>query len=507
MLKSYLLAALGFVVINSVSATAERHANHGALLSITADDLMHHVERLADDSFEGREAGSQGGRAAGGYLVRYFEKYGLQPAGDDGGYFQWFGQGYRNILGLLEGSDPDLKHEVIVIGAHYDHVGLGTRRNSRGEIGRIHNGADDNASGTAGLLETIEAFLSLGHAPRRSILFALWDGEEKGLLGSKHWVAYPTLSLDRVRFTINCDMIGRLGDEGVEIYGTRTSPGLRRLVSECNEELSLDLDFTWEIKGNSDHWPFYQRGIPFLMLHTRLHDEYHKPSDDAELINQDGIQRVARLLFNIAHELSDRDETGAFRSAAGHETPRSKTTLEQPLAKRPPRLGVWWDLTDARTPGVGVARVVTGSAAENGGLRAGDRIVTFAGKDVSNKDQLVSEILFARARVEVMVTRAGQDEPVKLAIELSQKPVRVGITWREDTAEPGTVLLTQVIPGSPAFHAGLEVRDRIYLVDGQPYEGAAELKTLLTTLPSPVELVVERRGKLRSVQLDVPPAE
>src|SRR5207247_2064991 len=127
----------------------------------TADELLDHVSFLADDVLEGRETGSRGGRAAGGYLAEQLRKTGLTPMGDSGSYFQAFGSGSRNLLGLVEGSDPDLKHDVIVIGAHYDHVGYGNRRNSYGPFGYIHNGADDNASGVSALLELADAFIRL----------------------------------------------------------------------------------------------------------------------------------------------------------------------------------------------------------------------------------------------------------------------------------------------------------------------------------------------------------
>jgi acetylornithine deacetylase/succinyl-diaminopimelate desuccinylase-like protein len=159
-------------------AASELQAVREACNTITSSELQRHVDVLADDSFEGREAGSRGGQAAGGYLVQYFEQNGLAGAGVDGSYFQPFGNGCRNILGMIRGSDPELQDEVIIIGAHYDHVGYGTRRNSFGPLGYIHNGADDNASGTAALLEVMQAFSKLPEPPRRTVVFAAWDGEE-----------------------------------------------------------------------------------------------------------------------------------------------------------------------------------------------------------------------------------------------------------------------------------------------------------------------------------------
>ena len=204
---------------------------------------------------------------------------GLAPAGDGGTYFQSFNGASRNILGLVEGSDPQLKQQVILLGAHYDHVGYGRANNSFGPCGYIHNGADDNASGVAGLLEVVDAVKQLPTPPKRSILFALWDGEEQGLLGSRHWVGRPTVALSRVAVAINMDMIGRLQESAaLEVYGTRTAAGLRRLVSEANGEAKRwTIDFDWKLKSDSDHWPFYERRIPILMFHTGLHERLSPP--------------------------------------------------------------------------------------------------------------------------------------------------------------------------------------------------------------------------------------
>jgi len=405
---------------------AERGSSYRAALeSIRSAELKGHVEHLAGDAMEGREAGTRGGRAAGDHLAELLRDLGLRGAGVDGGYFQPFQPNFRNVLGLLPGSDPNLKQQVVIVAAHYDHIGYGTRRNSRGLVGKIHNGADDNASGTSGVLETAQAFTLLVEPPRRSILFALWDAEEKGLLGSKHWLADPTLPSEQIVALVNTDMIGRLRDDRLVVFGSRTGYGLRRLVSRNNEGTGLTLDFSWEMKSNADHFPFYQRGIPAMMLHTGLHDDYHRPSDDARRINVPGLGRVTRLLFGIVYDLADGDEPPKFREAARRETEQTRRGLRAPKAPLPDRL--------------------------------------------------------------------------------DGKPLRVGITWRTDEAEPGTIILTRVVPGSPAAAGGLEPGDRIYRVAGRRFADEAEFAKRATTLPGPLELLVEREGRLRSVQIRFQP--
>ena len=305
--------------------------------SIQAEDAKRHVCALADDALEGREGGSRGGRAAGSYIISHLEKLGLEPAGDNGSYYQQFG-GMRNILALARGSDPAVANELIVVGAHYDHVGYGNSGNSYGPFGFVHNGADDNASGVAGLIEVAEAMQHLPGRPRRPILFAFWDGEEKGLLGSYHFVRVRPALLAHmsIAFSVNLDMIGRLRGERLEVFGARTSEGLRAAVVQSNNRPGaqpLELAFDWAIDEDSDHYPFIAARIPTVMFHTGLHDQYHRPSDDVQLINFEGIEPVARLTLDfLAAMADDRGPPRSFRSQARSESDATKRALEAPTA-------------------------------------------------------------------------------------------------------------------------------------------------------------------------------
>ena len=295
-----------------------------AAAGLTAEGAARHVRVLADDSFEGREAGRRGGRAAAAYIVEQIGPLGFDPAGDGGTYYQPFGAGMRNILALLPGRDPVLAREVVVVGAHYDHVGYGNSQNSFGPFGRVHNGADDNASGVAGVIEIMAALQRLPERPRRSILVAFWDGEEKDLLGSQHFLRVRPQALagyDLV-FSVNLDMIGRLRDRRLIIFGGRTSSGLRsRLVGINNAPggAGLELAFDWDILDDSDHYSFITRRIPTVMLHTGLHDQYHRPSDDMEFVNFDGIPQVSRLTLALTLAIADDDERLSFRPESRSE--------------------------------------------------------------------------------------------------------------------------------------------------------------------------------------------
>jgi hypothetical protein len=495
---------IGVLAVGGPAAQAVENAAAlaTARASISADELRRHVEVLADDTFEGREAGSRGGRAAGHYLGREFQKHRLSGGAAPRSYYQPFSGQYQNILALLEGSHPRLKRELIVVGAHYDHVGYGNEQNSYGPTGYIHNGADDNASGVAVLLELAEAFSRLEPRPQRSILFALWDGEEKGLLGSEHWVAQPTWPLNQVRAALNLDMVGRLRGDQMEVYGARTGFGLRRLVSMNNAATNLRFDFSWTMREDSDHFSFYKRGVPVLMFHTGLHGDYHRPSDDLEKVNIAGMQRVAQMLFGVIGELANGPRLGGFRSASHGESSSTREMRERPIAPLAGRLGVTWQRR-AKTDGLQVMSVAPGSAAARVRLRPGDRIMRFDGLELPDGDTLRDWVLAAKAPATLTIERPGMSQPLPLRVTFAGPPIRWGISWSSDPAEPGAVMVTRVVPGSPAARAGLRFRDRIYEVAGESFAGEPEFRRLLTAAEtSPVDFLIERHGRVSSIEIE-----
>jgi len=404
-----LVVALLSGVVGTAVPAAEL-ATNAARASVRAADAKRHVSALADDAMEGRAAGSRGGRAAGAYLVEEFERIGIDPAGDEGGFYQRFGT-MRNVLGMLRGSDPEASREIVVLGAHYDHVGYGTPRNSYGPTGYIHNGADDNASGVAGLLEVAEACTLLPKRPRRTIVFALWDGEEVNLLGSRHFVRERPLPLvhHHLVFSINLDMIGRLR-ERLEVYGSRSAVGLRRDVVAANLPTGLPLGFSWEYSEDSDHFPFLDAGIPTLMFHTGLHGEYHRPSDDVHLVNFAGIEPVASLALDTLLAIADREQLPAFREDCRGETEEARLRLEAEAAPAPPKrwgLGTRSDPADPTAPVV--VRVSPDTPASRGGMYLGDRIVAIDQQPLADQDDMVAKLTAAAAHtVSITVDRDGQ---------------------------------------------------------------------------------------------------
>lgn len=485
----------------STRAAEKSSAYQAAFESIKTEDLSWHVNRLAGDDMEGREAGRKGGHAAAEYLAKRYEKLKLRGAGSDGGFFQPFSRNFRNVLAMIEGGDPKLRDQVIVVCAHYDHLGYGGPA-SLGRYGLIHPGADDNASGTAAVLELAEAMTFLTSPLKRSIIFANWDAEEKGLLGSRHWVSHVTIPLENVKAAINLDMVGRVRDDRLTIYGSRSGQGFRRLFCLHNDEAGLHLLFPWGIKPNADHYPFFNRGVPAVMLNTGLHDEYHRPSDKAELINSVGMTRVTRLLFSVVYELADNPASlPDYRADARYETRFDERVASKQVVKPADRLGVSWNGDTKKNGGVRISRIFDSSPALNAGLRPGDLITRFDGRDIRADEDFFAAVSSAANPVAMTVNRPDEDKPLELTVQLTGVPLRWGITWQLDDAEPGMVVLSHVIPGSPAARAGLSAGDRIYRVTGRDFKDEDDFVRLVGTRDATMQLLVERDGRMRIVTL------
>jgi C-terminal processing protease CtpA/Prc len=296
-------------------------------------------------------------------------------------------------------------------------------------------------------------------------------------------------------------MVGRLRNERLMVYGTRTSSGLRRLVCEANRTCNLWLDVTWEMSRDSDHYSFFTAGVPVMMLHTGLHEDYHRPSDDSPKVNHDGVERVTRFLFDAVSTLADELVQRRFRTQSQYESQSTRQSKEVALAAVPARLGARWKPEPSGgQPGILLESVVAGSAAQRAGLRAGERILRFAGEEVT-QDNFASLVLAAVNPVEAVVQRAGNPEPAEVTVSLTGQPVRVGIAWRVDDAEPTLAQVVRVIPASPAAVAGVRVFDRVYEVNGQRFSSSDDLGKLLNSTEGPLQLVVETSGRLRTVEV------
>ena len=309
----------------------------------------------------------------------------------------------RNVVGFLKGAG-DLSEEVLVIGAHFDHLGLGELSSLAAKPGsEVHNGADDNASGTAGLLELAGALASRKDQRRRSVLFLAFSGEEQGLLGSRHYVNHPVVPLQKTVAMINMDMIGRMQGQRLIIGGTGSSPGWRDLLTQLNKDADLEIKFREGGFGPSDHSSFYGRDIPVLFFFTGVHGDYHKPSDDYDKIEPALTARVVEFIFQTARSICGMDQRPAFQQTAGAPPETGRTGFRVTL-------GIIPDYGE-EVEGVRLTGVREGSPAAKCGLRSGDLMVGWSGKKITNIYDLTYLLQEHRPgdRVEISVVRDGEE--------------------------------------------------------------------------------------------------
>jgi S1-C subfamily serine protease len=247
------------------------------------------------------------------------------------------------------------------------------------------------------------------------------------------------------------------------------------------------------------------RRIPFLMFHTKKHENYHRPSDDVDKLNLDGIQQVVRLLFRTVYTAAESPTLPRFRPAAMKENQSVQRRRSQPVRPRASRLGVAWDDKLIDKAAIKITRVSAGSAAERGGLRVGDRVLSFGDYQIDRADLFIMIVLAAENPVRVVVERDGETEPVELTLQLNESPQRLGVSCRTDDAEPGIVTVTRVTPGSAGDRAGLKPNHRIYAVSGRSFSSGDEFYKLVTTAEAPLKLLVEGRGQLREIEVKLLP--
>ncbi|MDQ3756004.1 MAG: M20/M25/M40 family metallo-hydrolase, partial [Acidobacteriota bacterium] len=321
-----------------------------------------------------------------------------------------------NVVGILEGSDPKLKEEAIVIGAHYDHLGRGGQGSLAGREGGIHYGADDNASGVAALLELARRFSSAPVKPRRAVIFIAFGGEEEGLLGSKYYVEHPIVPLAQTVAMINLDMVGRMKDDKLVIGGVGTAAEWRELIAQANSDLKIKVAAAGKPEGNgaahgdgaisvvrgsngatvatltdkrrfnltlnedgfgpSDHSSFYAKKTPVLFLFTGTHEDYHKPSDTAERINYEGLSRIVGFVGDLVGGIDHNDKRPTYALA------KSSGQMGRAIGFRV-YLGTIPSYAEGNA-GLKLDGVREGSPAEKAGLKAGDVVVKLAGRKVRN---------------------------------------------------------------------------------------------------------------------------
>ncbi len=332
LISSFIVSCCGTTQNSSSTTKVDTTVNSESTVvsyaqSITSEELKEYLYTFAGDDFEGRDTGEPGQKKAAEYLKEQYKRMGIpSPLGEDD-YFQEIPESYfrggikssENVLAFIEGTEKP--EEIIVISAHYDHVGID-------KSGNIYNGADDDGSGTVSLLEIAEAFMKAkkdGVGPKRSILFLHVTGEEKGLYGSRYYTENPVFPLENTVTNLNIDMIGRIDknhepeEKSNYIYligSDRLSTDLHNISEEANTKYTkLDLDYTYNAKNDpnrfyfrSDHYNFAKHNIPIIFYFNGVHEDYHKPTDTADKIEYELMTKRARLTFYTAWEVANRPE-------------------------------------------------------------------------------------------------------------------------------------------------------------------------------------------------------
>ena len=411
-MKLHLLKFLPLFVIALVVGSCDGPPTDEELFTSLKKDVYF----LAADDLGGRAIGTTGEQKAAEYLAQEFEKLGLTPMGTDG-FFQEFtvskpsnpheeavigtdGAGVtgRNVVAFLDKK----AEKTIVIGAHFDHLGMGGQGSLHRGDSAIHNGADDNASGTAALLALAKIFKY--ETLKSNILFIAFSGEENGLWGSNYFVKNPTVDLKTVNYMINMDMVGRLNPEkSLAVHGVGTSPSFPPVLDPINAD-SLKLGPSESGVGPSDHTSFYLQDLPVLHFFTGQHADYHKPSDDADKINYEGLVQVVRYISRLIAGLDAEPKLAFTKTKDSSDSPRFTVSM-----------GVVPDyLYDGK--GMRVDGVSEGKPAQAAGLQKGDIVVQLGDSTINDMMGYMRALsVFKKGdSTQVVIERAGQKIAAKV---------------------------------------------------------------------------------------------
>lgn len=411
------LVALPILIAFSTTISAQ-HVVSEKDKKFAVKTISKDVKTLASDKMEGRETGTKGEQMAAEYIAKRMEKLNLKPYGI-GGYFQDFTFTPRanphshkpdsgakaitgkNVIGFWDNGAAN----TVVIGAHYDHLGFGEEGSLHAGEKAIHNGADDNASGVAAMLELARVLRGAPQAKNNNYLFIAFSGEEKGLWGSKSFVKNPTYPIEKMNYMINMDMVGRLDSGKLAVNGVGTSSNWETTLNKANFE-KLNLVLGKSGIGPSDHTSFYLEGVPCLHFFTGQHSDYHKPTDDIELVNMEGIKQVSDFIFSIivySNEAGKLDYQKT-KSDKSSKAPRFKVTL-----------GVMPDYMFTGK-GMRIDGIIPDRPAEKAGIKKGD-VVTKMGKvEITDMQSYMKGLAQYKAgdKSVVFILRQGKEMQVEV---------------------------------------------------------------------------------------------
>jgi aminopeptidase YwaD len=416
-MKHYLIPAISVLLIFT-ACSVTRHQS-----TITENNLLQIEKYLTSPALAGRATGSEGDSLARMFIMSEMRKAGLKPFIGNG--FQYFSVKVpyipantdsichkqvttANVAMMLEGTDPKLKSEYIVVGAHFDHLGMGGRASSsrNRDTVAIHPGADDNASGVALMLQLAEKLASFRNGFPRSIIFVAFSGEELGLIGSKYFTENMPVKNTDIDIMVNLDMVGRMKEGNLlQVSGVGTAAGLRDSVALLTDTTRLHLLFANEGSGPSDHFSFYADSIPVLFITTGTHSDYHLPSDTYDKLNYNGMVRTGDLMYKIISKAASDRQRYKFM-LSGPQTAQSMGR------KGGITLGIMPDVAGVVKNGLRADLVTPGKPAALGGMKKGDIIVAIENKpvgDIYEYMQRLSELKHGQ-RITVEVLRNSTRE-------------------------------------------------------------------------------------------------
>jgi len=386
--------------------------------------LAQHVTHLASPELQGRGVGGDGLAQAASYIEERFQAAGLTPGGTDGTYRQSFviedGPGGKpaevaNLIGYIPGQREEWKSQSVIVGAHFDHLGLGWPDVHAGDEGQVHPGADDNASGVAVLLELAKNFAE-GDPPARNLVFIAFTGEEAGRLGSRYFVEHPGIfPLDGIRGMINLDTVGRLGDGRITVLATGTADEWQHIFRGVGFVTGIESRNVPQSLDSSDQVSFIEKGIPAVQIFTEAHADYHRPTDTADKVDTAGLVKIATFVKEATAYMVEREDpltvTIASVGAEGGTKPKAPSSGRKVSFGTVPEFAF-------QGPGVQVASLVPGSPAEKAGIQAGDVLTRIDDREVVDLREF-SEILKTLEpgrTVKATVLREGQELEIEVTV-------------------------------------------------------------------------------------------
>lgn len=425
------VAALSLVLFAAPAAHAQTDGSEriSNALEAAAARYQSDVDWLADDARMGRGLGSEGLAQAGLWIEERFAELGLEPAGDDGGFRHVFGvpipspdnphatEGHLyafNVVGRVPGNGA--LDGVVVVGAHYDHLGFGGEGSLEPDVRSIHNGADDNASGTAALLEAARQVSERRDELERDVVFMAFSAEERGLIGASNLVRRPPagLVIEDIVAMINMDMVGRLRDDKLDVLGGDSAEEWEDIVGPLCDQYGFVCRVTGDGYGASDQSAFYAADVPVLHMFTGTHPEYHKSTDDADLINEEGGARIAWMVSDLAGSLANREaRLTLVKTSEGPQ--QRRMALRARLGTIPDYAG-----PPDGAPGLLLSDVRPDSPAAEAGLQRGDIITRIGDREIVSIQDYMAVLSEASPGDTAPVTVMREGEPVELEVTFGE---------------------------------------------------------------------------------------